>query len=293
MPAFLELESVHFTYNQDTPLARPVLKDISLSIEAGQFIGLIGPTGSGKSTLIQLFNGLLKPTSGRVLLRGQEVGRAVTVSSACRQIGVAFQFPENQLFEETVFADIAFGPRNLGLSAQEVEQSVRWAMAAVGLRFSEFKDRSPFMLSGGETRRVAIAGVLAMRPELLVLDEPTAGLDGPGQREMFRFLSQLQTEYQQTVFLVSHNIDELANVADRILVLSEGRIVADEKPQKVFTQEEQLTSWGLRPPQLTTLMLALRKRGLQVPTEVFSVTEAETAILEVLGEGDHARLSHP
>lgn len=286
MPALLSIERAGFSYNHGTSLAREILSNVTFSVQKGEFVGLIGPTGSGKSTLVQLFNGLLAPSAGRVLLKGREIGRDIQLREACRLIGLVFQFPESQLFEETVFADVAFAPRSLGLSETEVEQRVHWALAAVGLEFSSIRDRSPFSLSGGEMRRVAIAGILAMKPEFLVLDEPTAGLDGSGRGEILGYLKELHEKGELTVLMVSHDLDELAPLVDRVLLLAQGRIIRDDKPSRVLTQAQELLANGLAVPQVTALMLALRQRGLDVPVDVFDVEAADAAIQEAL-EGDH------
>ncbi|MDI6689176.1 MAG: energy-coupling factor transporter ATPase [Actinomycetota bacterium] len=281
----IELINVGFTYLEGTPLAQRALRDVSLSIEKGEFVGIIGPTGSGKSTLIQLFNGLLTPAEGKVLIDGREIGKDGIPSHLVRQkIGLVFQFPENQLFEETVFDDIAFGPRNLGCSESEVERRVRKALELVELDFNLFKDRSPFSLSGGEMRRVAMAGVLAMEPEALILDEPTSGLDPRGRKEIMSRLEYLHHLEGLTIVLVTHNMDEVAHLVDRLIVLNEGSILLDDIPRKIFLEAVTLKRIGLDIPQVTSLVRALRDQGIDVPVDVFEVEEARDVIFKYFKE---------
>lgn len=275
----LEVKDVDFTYMRGTVVSQRALEKVSLSIEQGEFLGLIGPTGSGKSTLIQHLNGLLLPSAGKVLVDGRDITeRNFNLRGLRQRVGLLFQFAEQQLFEETVFADIAFGPRNLALEEKEIEKRVREAMKAVGLDFSLFKDRSPFSLSGGEMRRVAIAGVLAMEPEVLVLDEPLAGLDTPGRQSIVSQLVNLQQERGLTIVLVTHDIDTLAGVAGRIVVLSQGRILLDGRPEEVFGQEDLLRGNGLDIPQITRIVSMMRARGWQLPTFMTGAQEAAEAI---------------
>lgn len=275
----LEMKDVDFTYMRGTAVSQRALEKVSLSIEQGEFLGIIGPTGSGKSTLIQHLNGLLLPSAGKVLVDGRDItDRNFNLRGLRQRVGLLFQFAEQQLFEETVFADIAFGPRNLGLEEKEIEKRVREAMKAVGLDFSLFKDRSPFSLSGGEMRRVATAGVLAMEPEVLVLDEPLAGLDTPGRQSIVNQLVNLQRERGLTIVLVTHDIDTLASVAGRIVVLSQGRILLDGRPEEVFGQEDLLRENGLNIPQITRIVSMMRARGWRLPTFMTGAQEAAEAI---------------
>lgn len=275
----LEMKDVDFTYMRGTAVSQRALEKVSLSIEQGEFLGIIGPTGSGKSTLIQHLNGLLLPSAGKVLVDGRDItDRNFNLRGLRQRVGLLFQFAEQQLFEETVFADIAFGPRNLGLEEKEIEKRVREAMKAVGLDFSLFKDRSPFSLSGGEMRRVATAGVLAMEPEVLVLDEPLAGLDTPGRQSIVSQLVNLQQERGLTIVLVTHDIDTLASVVGRIVVLSQGRILLDGRPEEVFGQEDLLRENGLDIPQITRIVSMMRARGWRLPTFMTGAQEAAEAI---------------
>jgi energy-coupling factor transport system ATP-binding protein len=274
----LEVKNVHFTYMQGTPIAQRALRDVSLSIDQGEFLGIIGPTGSGKSTLIQHLNGLLLPTAGKVLADGQDISkRNFDLRELRQKVGLLFQFAEQQLFEETVLADIAFGPRNIGVAESEISGRVRESMDAVGLDFS-LRDRSPFTLSGGEMRRVAMAGVLAMRPQILVLDEPLAGLDTQGKELVLSQLVGLHKEKGLTIVLVTHDIDTLASLATRIAVLSEGKVVLDGKPEYVFAQEGLLTEIGLDVPQLSKIMGSLRACHWRVPSFVRGAEEAADLI---------------
>ena len=277
-------------YQAGTPLATEALRGVTLEIQEGEFFGLIGQTGSGKSTLIQHLNGLLKPTRGSVEVDGQNLWERGTNLKAIRQkVGLVFQYPEHQLFEETVFADVAFGPRNMGLPEEEVKERVEEALAMVGLD-GEIADRSPFELSGGQKRRVAIAGVLAMRPKYLILDEPTAGLDPMGRQEILGEISALQQQ-GVTVVLVSHNMEEVARLASRLAVMHDGRLIAQGTPAEVFSKGELLEEVGLALPQIAQLMHRLRERGLDIPVDIYTVEEAREAILRVLGpkQGKTAR----
>lgn len=275
----IELIGVSFTYMPGTLLATRAVSDVDLRIREGEFVGLIGPTGSGKSTLIQLFNGLLLPAEGKVLFEGREIGREVAPSVVRKAIGLVFQFPESQLFDSTVAADIAFGPRNLGLSGEELESRVRRSMEMVGLEHGLFKDRSPFSLSGGEMRRAAIAGVLAMEPRMLVLDEPTSGLDLTGRSELLGHLRALHQK-GMAVVLVTHDMDEAAQYVDRLVVLREGRVTVDDLPEKVFSQSTYLAEMGLAVPHVAEVLQKLRDRGVNVSTGIYDV---EAAAAEIAG----------
>lgn len=275
----IKLENVSFTYLPHTPLAQTALREINLSISEGEFVGIIGASGSGKSTLIQHFNGLLFPTEGDVYIEGIRIEKKTNLRGIRSKIGVVFQFPEDQLFEETVFADIAFGPKNLGCPHEEIEERAKEAMELVGLEYEVFKGRSPFLLSGGEMRRVAMAGVLAMKPKAIVLDEPTSGLDAKGKLEILSYLKNLHRTKRSTVVLVSHDMDEVASLVDRLIVLDRGKIVFDDSPKKVFLQTGKLIGMGLGVPQISALMIALENRGFKVPLDVFEVQGAKQVIL--------------
>jgi len=260
------------------------LTDVSLEIEDGEFVGIIGPTGSGKSTLIQHFNGLLLPTSGKVWVDGVDLTAKGTQLRLIRQkVGMVFQYPEHQLFGETILEDVGFGPRNGGLPEAEVVERVRRALAYVGLDFEELKDQSPFELSGGQKRRVAIAGVLAMEPSVLILDEPTAGLDPKGREEILDEICTIHKERGITVILVSHSMEDVARLADRLIVMHRGRVALDGTPVEVFRQADTLKSLGLGLPQVTELMHELKAKGLAVNTDILTVEAAEEEIVRVMG----------
>ncbi|MGI6365884.1 MAG: energy-coupling factor transporter ATPase [Bacillota bacterium] len=280
-------ENLSYIYSPGTPWAAKALDQVDLEIQDGEIIGLIGHTGSGKSTLIQHFNGLLKPTSGIITVQGIRIGeKGVNLRKLRQKVGLVFQYPEHQLFEETVYADVAFGPKNLDLGPQEVEERVRAALTAVGLDYSEVKDRSPFELSGGQMRRVAIAGVLAMEPEVLILDEPTAGLDPRTRNELLGYLQSIHRERGITLIIVSHSMEEVASLAHRIIVMDRGTIYAQGSPREIFGRGDELRSIGLDVPSLTRLMLALKDRGLNVPTDILTLEEARRAIRTARGRTD-------
>lgn len=272
----LELVGVSYTYNPGTPYEQEALHDINISFKPGEFIGIVGHTGSGKSTLIQHLSGLLTPATGHVYIDGVDISRKTAEAKrARRKAGMVFQYPEHQLFEETVYADIAFGPRNAGADTQETEQRVRYAMGFVGLSYEDFKDRSPFTLSGGEKRRAAIAGVIALQPAYLILDEPAAGLDPRGRNAILGAIYRLYQETGITVILVTHNIEEIVRLAKRILVMHHGAILLDGQPQDIFQQDPALLEQaGIRLPEMTRLMRELADRGKPVKTRVLTVQEA-------------------
>ncbi len=284
----VEVKDLTHTYNKGTFQEMTAIQGINLTIPDGQFVGLIGPTGSGKSTLIQHFNGLLKPTSGQVLVDGKDVwGKELKLKELRRKVGLVFQYPEQQVFEETVAQDIAFGPKNLGLSDREVKERVEKARELVGLS-DEVMGRSPFELSGGQLRRVAIAGVVAMNPEVLILDEPAAGLDPRGRDEILGNVRKMHST-GMTVVLVSHNMEDVSRLCERILVLEGGRLIADGTPKEVFTQVELLLGAGLRPPEVVLLMRGLKEKGWNVSEAVLSPGEAYEEIkreLERRGVGE-------
>ena len=264
-------------------MAKVALTDVSITIDDGEFVGLIGHTGSGKSTLIQHFNGLLLPAKGKVYVDGVDLTNKETKLRMIRQkVGMVFQYPEHQLFGETILEDVGFGPRNAGLSEAEVIARVKEALALVGFDYETVKDRSPFELSGGQKRRVAIAGVLAMKPSVLILDEPTAGLDPEGREEILDEIKVLQRKWGITVILVTHSMEDVARLVDRIIVMEKGRIALDGTPVEVFREVERLKDMGLGVPQITELMHELKKQGLNVNTDILSVEQAEDEIIRVL-----------
>ena len=268
----VKLEQVTHTYMQGGPFEATAIFDVNLEIRDGEFLGLIGHTGSGKSTLVQHMNGLLKPTQGTVIVNETRIVKdSKDLRKVRQQVGLVFQYPEHQLFEETVAKDIAFGPKNLGLSQEEIDSRVREAVQLVGLPFDEIKDRSPFELSGGQRRRVAIAGVLAMEPGILILDEPTAGLDPSGRDEIFREIKELHRKKEMTIVLVSHSMEDIARLVDRIIVMNKGQVALTGTPREVFAQAERLKEMGLDVPQITNLMLALREKGMDVPVDIYTV----------------------
>ena len=274
---------VNYIDGGDTELAVHALNDINLVIPDNQFIGLIGHTGSGKSTLVQHLNGLLKPTSGAIYFNGEDIHDSDFDKKKLRsKVGLVFQYPEHQLFEIDVFSDVCFGPKNLGLSKKETELRAYEALKQVGLE-DEFFYQSPFDLSGGQKRRVAIAGVLAMKPDILVLDEPTAGLDPKGRDEILDQIAKLHNEMGITVILVSHSMEDVAKYVERIIVMNKGSVLYDNAPKEVFKHYKELEAVGLAAPQVTYIMQALKERGLQVNTEVTTILEARDEILRVKG----------
>ena len=286
--ALLELRDVTYIYGENTPFRSVAVDGVSLSIEEGEYIGVIGHTGSGKSTLIQQFNGLLRPTSGKVLLRGKDIWEEPKKIRSVRfQVGMVFQYPEHQLFEETGLRDIAFGPKNMGLSEEEAKERARTAAQFVGLR-EELYEKSPFELSGGEKRRVAIAGVIAMDPDVLILDEPTAGLDPSGRNLLLSQIEKYHRERKNTVLLVSHSMEDIAKAADRLLVMNHGRVEMFEDTRSVFSQEERLEKIGLRVPQITKIMARLHAAGIPVDPGALTVEEAFDALVPLLKGGDRA-----
>lgn len=282
----LVIENVSYVYMPGGPYETQALHDISLTIEDGEFVGLIGHTGSGKSTLVQHLNGLITPTSGRVVVDGLDLSDKQTDKRAVRcRVGLVFQYPENQLFEETVEKDIAFGPKNLGLPPEEIDRRVRDAMRRVALDYETLHNRSVFELSGGQMRRAAIAGVLAMEPQVLVLDEPCAGLDPRGREEILGLIRALHTESGATIVMVSHSMEDVASLAERVIVMDHGRVVMDGAPRDVFSRGEELRSIGLDVPQAVELASRLRSRGLEIPQGAYRMEEIRAAILAAVGKG--------
>lgn len=280
----IEVENLTYIYNPGSPFETKALEDVNVEIKSGEFVGLIGHTGSGKSTLVQHLNGLIKPTSGKIVVNGIDItDKTVKLSDIRRKVGLVFQYPEHQLFGETVLEDVGFGPRNSGLPDEDVVQRVREALAHVGLDYETLKDQSPFELSGGQKRRVAIAGVLAMRPSVLILDEPTAGLDPQGREEILAEIKQLHDEGGITVVLVTHSMEDVARLVDRLIVMEKGSIALDGTPVEVFAQVERLKEMGLGVPEITELMYELKSHGLDVNTDILTVEEAEEEIIRVMG----------
>lgn len=278
----LKVEHVSHLYESDTPLAHKALDDICLEIPDGQFIGIIGHTGSGKSTLVQHLNGLLRATEGKIYFNGEDIyEKGYDMKKLRSRVGLVFQYPEHQLFEADVFSDVCFGPGNLGLSREEVENRAVEALRMVGLS-EEYYEQSPFELSGGQKRRAAIAGVLAMKPEILILDEPTAGLDPKGREEILNQIKELQKESGITVILVSHSMEDVAEYVDRIIVMNNGKVAYDDVPGEVFKYYRELEEIGLAAPQITYIMHALKKNGLDVDVTPITVEAAAQEIFRAL-----------
>lgn len=282
MAPILQVKNLNHIYSIGTPFEHQALKDVSFRVERGEFIGVIGHTGSGKSTLMQQLNGLLKPTSGQVLLDGVDIWSDKKLTRQARfRVGLVFQYPEYQLFEETVYKDIAFGPKNMGLSKAEIDRRVREAADFVGLT-EEQLNVSPFELSGGQKRRVAIAGVIAMEPEVLILDEPTAGLDPEGRAEILGNIDRYRREMNATIMMVSHSMEDVARMTDRLLVLCDSRIAMDGVPADVFARAEDLVEMGLNIPQVTQVFLRLKKMGVDVEN-VYTIDQAVEALKRLKG----------
>lgn len=276
------LDHVNYIYGEDTPLAVKALNDVCLTIPKGQFIGVIGHTGSGKSTLMQHMNGLVKATNGHIYFEGEDIYEdGYDLKKLRSKVGLVFQYPEHQLFELDVFSDVCFGPKNLGLEKKEVELRAFDALRKVGLA-EEYFYQSPFDLSGGQKRRVAIAGVLAMKPQVLILDEPTAGLDPKGRDEILGQIKKLQTETGMTIILVSHSMEDVAEYVDRIIVMNKGSVMYDDEPKKVFAHYKELESVGLAAPQVTYIVHALKEKGLDVETDATTIEEAAADIVAAL-----------
>ena len=285
------LDSVSYVYGEHTPFRKEALKEINLTINEGDFVGIIGHTGSGKSTLVQHLNGLLHPTAGKVTINGVDAALTTEEAKLMRhKVGMVFQYPEHQLFEETIAQDIAFGPKNLGLSDSEVDERVREAMDFVGLDYETYANRSPFQLSGGQMRRVAIAGVVALNPSYLILDEPSAGLDPFGREEIFQKIIDLHAKKGITVVLVSHNMEDISRMANRLIVIDNGQIQLDGKPIDIFmNKRKELQAAGVDVPPVSKLVEHLRDRGLPVSQQVISVDDAVKAIEVALKEVNHAK----
>ena len=287
MEPILQVKNLNYIYSIGTPFEHQALKDVSFCVHRGEFIGIIGHTGSGKSTLMQQLNGLLKPTSGSVILDGQDIWSDKKLTRQARfRVGLVFQYPEYQLFEETVYKDIAFGPGNMGLGKEEIDRRVREAAGFVGLTDEQLLS-SPFDLSGGQKRRVAIAGVIAMEPEVLILDEPTAGLDPAGRAEILGNIERYRKAKNATIMMVSHSMEDVAKLTDRLLVMGGSRLAMDGTPGEVFAQAERLVEMGLSIPKVTQVFLHLRKMGLPVEN-VYTIEQAVEALKALKGGAAHA-----
>lgn len=279
----IKVDSITYIYMKGTPFEQKALDNVSLNIEDGEFIGLIGHTGSGKSTLVQHLNGLLKPTSGKIYIDDIDItAKGVDLKSVRQKVGLVFQYPEHQLFEETVYKDVAFGPKNLGLDENMIDIKVKNALNMVGLDYEESKVKSPFDLSGGQRRRVAIAGVLAMEPKVLILDEPTAGLDPRGRDAILKEIKLLHDKYDKTIILVSHSMEDVAKLVDRIIVMNEGKCILTGTPREVFKEADTLVNIGLGVPQVTMLVRRLRQKGIDIRDDVLTVEEARNEIIKYL-----------
>ena len=282
MEPILQVQNLNYIYSAGTPFQHQALDNVSFSVERGEFIGIIGHTGSGKSTLMQQLNGLLKPTSGTILLDGQDIWSDKKLTRQARfRVGLVFQYPEYQLFEETVYKDIAFGPKNMGLKEDEIDRRVREAAAIVGLTEAQL-EVSPFDLSGGQKRRVAIAGVIAMEPEVLILDEPTAGLDPAGRAGILKNIEDYRHTHNATIMMVSHSMDDVARLTDRLLVMNGSRLAFDGTPAEVFAHAEDLVEMGLNIPQVTRVFMELKKMGLDVEP-VYTLQQAVDALVQLKG----------
>lgn len=279
----IKIENLSHIYMPKTPFEKKALDNVNLVINDGEFLALIGHTGSGKSTLIQHLNGLLEPTSGKIYVDDVNItSKEVKLSDIRKKVGLVFQYPEYQLFEETIEKDIAFGPRNLGLSEEQILARVKKSMKMVGLDYDKYKDLSPFELSGGQKRRVAIAGVIAMEPKILILDEPTAGLDPKGRDDILEQITILHKQYNMTIILVSHSMEDVGKLAERIVVMNKGKIELLGTPAQVFKEIDILEKIGLAVPQVTYLMRALRQKGFEVSDSVFTIEEGKAEILKML-----------
>ena len=285
----ITLENLNYIYNPNTPFEKKALDNVSLNINEGDFIGLIGHTGSGKSTLVQHLNGLMRPTSGKINIDGIDISSKDADLKRVRQkVGLVFQYPEHQLFEETIYKDIAFGPENLELGEDEVHKRVQKAMKLVGLDFEVLKDRSPFELSGGQKRRVAIAGVLAMRPKVLILDEPTAGLDPRGRDEILNSIQTLYKEEGITIILVSHSMEDIARMVNRIVVMHRGKVAMEGSAREVFSQVEKLEKMGLGIPQITSFMRHYKLKGNDIRDDILTIEDAKIELMKYLRSREDA-----
>lgn len=279
----IKIENLTYVYMPKTPFEKKALDNVNLEIEDGEFLAVIGHTGSGKSTLIQHLNGLLKPASGRIYVDGTDItDKDTKLVDIRKKVGLVFQYPEYQLFEETIAKDIAYGPSNLGLNEDEILRRVKKSMEMVGLNYEEYKDISPFELSGGQKRRVAIAGVIAMEPKVLILDEPTAGLDPAGRDDILEQIKLLHEKYNMTIILVSHSMEDVGKLAEKIIVMNDGHVELQGKPKDVFKEIDTLEKIGLAVPQVTYLMRELKKKGFNVSEDIFTVEKAKSELLNIL-----------
>ena len=279
----IKIENLTYVYMPKTPFEKKALDNVSLEIEDGEFLAVIGHTGSGKSTLIQHLNGLLKPASGKIFVDGTDItDKDTKLVDIRKKVGLVFQYPEYQLFEETIAKDIAYGPTNLGLNEDEILRRVKKSMEMVGLDYDEYKDISPFELSGGQKRRVAIAGVIAMEPNVLILDEPTAGLDPAGRDDILEQIKFLHEKYNMTIIFVSHSMEDVGKLAEKIIVMNDGHIELQGKPKEVFREIDTLERIGLAVPQVTYLMRALKRKGFNVSEDIFTVEKAKSELLNIL-----------
>ena len=279
----IEVKNISYVYMPKSPYERLALDDVSITIPEGKITAIAGHTGSGKSTLIQHLNGLISPTSGSVLVDGVDIAaKGQAARAARRSVGMVFQYPEHQLFEETVEQDIAFGPKNYGMSPEEISERVRFAMDFVQLDYKEYSQRSPFQLSGGQMRRAAIAGVVALKPKYLVLDEPTAGLDPKGREELMQRIMKLHRQEKNTIILVSHSMDDIARFADNVVIMNRGRVLMEGTPHEVFVREDFIRQAGLDGPQITNIVKALKIRGWDISSNIYTMDEAVDAIFQAV-----------
>jgi energy-coupling factor transporter ATPase len=279
----IKIKNLNYIYSPNTPFEKKALSDINITVDEGEFIGLIGHTGSGKSTLIQTLNALIKPTSGEVIINGSNIHQDKKNLVNLRQtVGIVFQYPEHQLFETTIYKDVAFAPTNMSLSKDEIDFRVRSSLSLVGIDESMY-EKSPFEISGGQKRRVAIAGVLAMQPKILILDEPTAGLDPRGSNEILKNIKKLHKELNLTIILVSHSMEDVSVLVDRIIVMDHGKVFCTGTPDTVFSRHDELLKIGLSSPQITHLINQLNKKGFQIPTNIFTIEEVTKILFEIFG----------
>ncbi|WP_294186647.1 energy-coupling factor transporter ATPase [uncultured Clostridium sp.] len=279
----IKIENLVHVYMPKSPFEKVALDNVNIEINDNEFVALIGHTGSGKSTLIQHMNGLLKPTSGRIIVDGEDITKeGFKLTDIRKKVGLVFQYPEYQLFEETIEKDIEYGPRNLGLDQEEITRRVKNAMKMVGLDYDIYRNKSPFDLSGGQKRRVAIAGVIAMEPKVLILDEPTAGLDPKGRDDILEQIKKLHTEYKMTIILVSHSMEDVGKLAQRIIVMNNGNVALKGTPAQVFKEINTLENIGLAVPQVTYLMRALKEKGFDVSDEVYTINQGKEELLRIL-----------
>ena len=282
----LEVKNLTHTYGGDTPFITDAVKDVNFAVEKGEIIGIIGHTGSGKSTLVQHLNGLLKPTDGEILLENKNIWENPKQIRGIRsRVGLVFQYPEYQLFEDTVYKDIAFGRKNMGLTDEEINTRITQICELVGIK-QEYFEKSPFDLSGGEKRRVAIAGVMAMQPEIIIFDEPVAGLDPRGRNDVIRMISDYRKKFNATVIIISHNMEDMALLADKLIVMNKGRLLMFDKTENVFRQHEFLQSIGLNVPMVTQIMLKLKEMGVDIPDNIFTVDRAVDYLLKIYKGGN-------